>query len=157
MADLRCGPRTASGGTGSSAQSYVTVGDADTLALLLGHAPSSAAVRTLAAGGAVALRSDLAPDGRATLDWFTPKQLNGDTAAEQPRRVTRLAAVVDLPVNPVPDSLRRHPGDGGPPRAPARRRRRCCSRSAARRRSRSSIRRTPRSAALVELARHAPG
>lgn len=105
-ADLRCGARTASGGNGSSAQNSVTVGDASALALLLGHAPSSAAIAALTSGGAVALRSDLAPGGTATLDWFTPKQLlAGDPSSLQPKRITHLAAVVDLPTNPVPDSL----------------------------------------------------
>lgn len=101
--DLRCGPFAANGASG--AQPSITVGDASALGLLLGHAPSDAALRALADGGAVALRGDVAVDGRATLDWFTPKQLAGDPSQEDARRTTGLDAVMDLPSNPIGSSL----------------------------------------------------
>jgi putative ABC transport system permease protein len=104
--DLRCGPFIAQG-PDSNAAPTVSVGDADALGLLLGHAPSGAALAALARGDAVALRSDVASTGTATVDWFTPKQLmeNGDLSQLQPRRTTRLAATVDLPEHPILDSL----------------------------------------------------
>lgn len=105
VADLRCGPFTAAGGSAQNAQPDITVGTASALGLLLGRAPSAAAQQTLAAGGAVALRSDLAPGGVATVDWFTPKQLSEDYSTHPPKRVSRLDAVVDLPLHPLAASL----------------------------------------------------
>ncbi len=102
-ADLRCGPFTANGGSGINAQNFVSIGDLDALALTLGHAPSAAAAAALERGDAVALRSDLAPGGDATLDWFTPKQLTTvDVQTAKPVRSTRIATIVDLPAHPVP-------------------------------------------------------
>lgn len=101
----RCGPFTVAGGAGINAQPVVTVGDATALGLLLGHSPSGAALESLTSGGAVALRSDVAPDGTARLDWFTPKQLANDPAIQTPKRTTRIATVTDLPRNPVESSL----------------------------------------------------
>jgi hypothetical protein len=103
--DLRCGPFTANGGAGVNAQPDITVGDAAALRLLLGHAPSAAALDSLASGGAVALRSALAPGGTATVDWFTPKRLSEDWSIKDAVRSTRLPAVVDLPTNPVQAGL----------------------------------------------------
>ena len=98
--DLRCGPfSSASGGA-----TWLTVGDAEALTMLLGHAPTGAALATLQAGGAVALRTDFAPRGTTTLDWFTPKQWN-DQATAAPRRTTTLRSVVDLPAHPLQDAL----------------------------------------------------
>ena len=98
--DMRCGPfSTAAGGA-----TWLTVGDSKALGMLLGHAPSSAALATLQAGGAVALRTDLAPHGGTTLDWFTPKQWN-DQETATPRRTTTLRSVVDLPAHPLQDAL----------------------------------------------------
>ncbi len=99
-ADLRCGPFSSVGGGAT----WLTVGTSTSLAMVLGHEPSAAAIEMLARGGAVALRSDLAPRGVATLDWFTPKQWdNMDT--ETPRRTTTLPAVVELPDHPLQDAL----------------------------------------------------
>lgn len=86
-------------------QQTITVGDPDALALLLGHRPSAAAVRALDTGGAVALRSDLAPRGRAIVDWFTPRQLAKNWTSGPPRRTTRIDAAVDLPEQPLESSL----------------------------------------------------
>lgn len=103
--DLRCGTFTSAGGAGVNAQPQVTVGNTEALRLLLGHAPSAAALQSLASGGAVALRSDIAQDGTASLDWFTPKQLMEDYTTQKPKRTTRIAAVLDLPANPTQTSL----------------------------------------------------
>jgi hypothetical protein len=103
--NLACGPFTTAGGAGVNAQPEVTVGDATALRLLLGHAPSAAALQSLASGGAVALRSTVAPGGSATLDWYTPKQLNDDYSTVRPLRTSHLAAVVDLPDHPTQTSI----------------------------------------------------
>lgn len=109
----KCG-RFSSSYTGDS--TAVWTGSAADLAVLLGRAPSAAAQRALASGGAVSLLSDLVQDGHATLQWFTPKQYadsqgggalptGADGAPIRPVRSTRLPAVVDLPRNPLPYSL----------------------------------------------------
>lgn len=108
IGNLACGPFTAMGGSANNAQQALTVGDPVALALLLGHAPSAGDLDVLARGGAVALRSDLAPSGVSTVNWYTPKQLssiNGDFSAAHPRKVDHLPTVVDLPDHPQQDAL----------------------------------------------------
>ncbi|WP_375400349.1 hypothetical protein [uncultured Amnibacterium sp.] len=109
----KCG-RFSSSYSGTS--TAVWTGSVADLAVLLGRAPSTAAQRALASGGAVSLLSDLVQDGHATLQWFTPKQvtesqggggipLDQDNKPIPPVRSSRLPAVVDLPRNPLPYSL----------------------------------------------------
>lgn len=106
LRNLRCGPFTANGGSGNSAQNAITIGTADGLALLLGHRPSSSALDALATGGAVALRSGIAPGGTATLDWYAPAQMTGDDPlTKPPLRRTTIPTAVDLPVHPIDTSL----------------------------------------------------
>lgn len=100
VADLRCGPFSSTGGGAT----WLTIGTPAALTTVLGHAPSAAVLATLQHGGAVSLRSDLAPGGVATLDWFTPSQLM-DGSTDHPRRTSTLPAVVDLPVHPLQDAL----------------------------------------------------
>jgi hypothetical protein len=79
---------------------HIVVGDAADLATVLGRAPSAAAARALADGGAVALYRQYALRGHVTIDWWTAKQLSaGDDvrAGSAPERSASLPAVVDLP------------------------------------------------------------
>lgn len=83
---------------------HIYVSDVAGLSLVLGRAPSAAAQQALASGGAVSLYDEYVDDGKISISWWTPQQINQLAGAGErgsPVRTKTLAAVVDLPLHPL--------------------------------------------------------
>ncbi|MBN9140526.1 MAG: ABC transporter permease [Micrococcales bacterium] len=80
---------------GQNANESLYVGDADDLAMILGHAPGADAVRMLDGGGAIAFWPEYVDDGRLTLDTWTDAQLHDGALATgtSPERSTTIPAL----------------------------------------------------------------
>lgn len=84
---------------------HIFVSDTAGLALALGHEPSATTQRALETGGAVSLYPQYVQDGKISISWWTPQQVNdlyyqGEDPGK-PTRTESLDAVVDQPANPI--------------------------------------------------------
>jgi putative ABC transport system permease protein len=103
LTDSRCQNFFAAGSFGPGFD-HLFVGDAESLAIILGEEPSAEAKRTLADGGAIALYRDYVANGQLSISWWTPKQIERGDRGEsrgEPSRTETLDAVVELPEHPL--------------------------------------------------------
>ncbi len=83
---------------------HIYVSDVAGLSLALGRAPSAAAQRALATGGAVSLYQGYVEDGTVSISWWSPQlasNIGSTSEPGSPERTKTLAAVVDLPAHPI--------------------------------------------------------
>ncbi|HEU4828758.1 MAG TPA: FtsX-like permease family protein, partial [Gemmatimonadales bacterium] len=83
---------------------HLFVGDAESLAIILGEEPSAEAKRALASGGAVALYRQYVENDQLSISWWSPGQVERGDRGEsrgEPSRTETLDAVVELPEHPL--------------------------------------------------------
>ncbi|AYF97695.1 FtsX-like permease family protein [Protaetiibacter intestinalis] len=72
---------------------HLYVGDANDLAVILGHKPDDDAARMLAGGGAIAFWPEYVEDGKVTLDTWSDAQLRGPSEGDDPLRSVTVPAL----------------------------------------------------------------
>jgi putative ABC transport system permease protein len=103
LEDWRCQSFYPAGFSGPGLD-HLFVGDAESLAIILGEEPSARAKEVLAGGGAVALYRDYVEDDRVSISWWSSEQLEGRNQGKDPGtplRTETLDAVVELPEHPL--------------------------------------------------------
>jgi hypothetical protein len=83
---------------------HIWVGDANDLAMILGHSASPAAQRTLDTGGAVSFYPSYVDDGRLSIAWWGANQLVDGLVMNpmaHPARTVTLDAVIERPEHPL--------------------------------------------------------
>ncbi|MCO5293787.1 MAG: ABC transporter permease [Homoserinimonas sp.] len=83
---------------------HLFVGDAESLAIILGKEPSARAKEVLNSGGVVALYRDYVDGDKVSISWWSPEQLEERDQGEdpgKPQRTETLSAVIELPEHPL--------------------------------------------------------